>query len=124
MSDVVISKKNEIELHIDCGQHILYELQEDFSFDVEGASFSPAYRKKYWDGKIRLISVATQTVPAGLIYRLCKWFDKHDYTWEFKDNKYYGTPFEVDNKVFYEGVEHPRGRESKRLLASSSYGLT
>ena len=105
MSDVVISKKNEIELHIDCDQHILYELQEDFSFDVEGASFSPAYRKKYWDGKIRLISVATQTVPAGLIYRLCKWFDKHNYTWEFKDNKYYGTPFEVDEKVFYEGVE-------------------
>ena len=46
MSDIIISKKNEIELNLECEQHILYELQEDFSFDVEGASFSPAYQKE------------------------------------------------------------------------------
>ena len=105
MTDIVISKKNEIDLHLNCDQHILYELQEDFSFDVEGASFSPAYRKKYWDGKIRLCSVATSTMPCGLIYRLCKWADKHNYTWEFDDNKYYGVPYENDERVFQEGVE-------------------
>ena len=68
--DVVICKKNELEITLDCEQHILYELQNAFSFDVEGASFSPAYRKKYWDGKIRLCSVTKQTIPAGLTYRL------------------------------------------------------
>ena len=80
-ADVVISKKNEIDLHLDCEQSVLYELQEEFSFDVEGASFSPAYRKKYWDGKIRLVSVATNTCPAGMVYRLCKWLDRNDYSW-------------------------------------------
>ena len=105
MSDIVIGKKNEIELHLKCGQHILYELQEDFSFDVEGASFSPAYRKKYWDGKIRLVSVSSSTMPCGLIYRLCKWCDKHNYTWEFEDNKYYGVPYDTDKRIFQEGVE-------------------
>lgn len=105
MSDVIITKKNEIDLHLDAPPHIFYELQEDFSFDVEGASFAPAYRKKYWDGKIRLVSVNTQTVPAGLVYRLCKWLDKHGYSWEFADNKFYGTPYEVDERVFFEGVE-------------------
>jgi superfamily II DNA or RNA helicase len=105
MTDVIISKKNEIDLQLECDQHILYELQEAFSFDVEGASFSPAYRKKYWDGKIRLCSVAASTIPVGLVYRLCKWLDKHNYTWEFKDNKFYGVPYETDERVFYEGVE-------------------
>ena len=105
-ADVVISKKNEIDLHLDCEQAILYELQEEFSFDVEGASFSPAYRKKYWDGKIRLVSVTTQTCPAGMVYRLCKWLDRHDYTWEFKDNKFYGVPYEVDPKITPAGVEY------------------
>ena len=105
-ADVVISKKNEIDLHLDCEQSVLYELQEEFSFDVEGASFSPAYRKKYWDGKIRLVSVATNTCPAGMVYRLCKWLDRHDYTWEFKDNKFYGVPYEVDEKISYEGVKY------------------
>ena len=105
MSDVVISKKNEIDLSLKCDPHILYELQEDFSFDVEGASFSPAYRNKYWDGKIRMVSVSKSTIPAGLVYRLAKWCDKHNYTWEFEDNKYYGVPYETDPKIFYEGVE-------------------
>ena len=105
MTEVFISKKNENEIFIDCPQHVLYEAQEAFSFDVEGASFSPAYRKKFWDGKVRLFSVAKQTLPAGLTYRLCKWLDKHDYTWDFKENKYYGVPYQVDDKIFYEGVE-------------------
>ena len=36
--DVYIIKKNELEVVLECEQHILYELQEAFSFDVEGAS--------------------------------------------------------------------------------------
>ena len=105
MTDVIITKKNELDITLACEQHILYELQEAFSFDVEGASFSPAYRKKFWDGKIRLLSTHNQTLPAGLTYQLCKWLDRHGYTWEFKDNDFYGTPYEVDERVFEEGVE-------------------
>ena len=103
--DVIIEKKNELEITLKCEQHILYELQEAFSFDVEGASFSPAYRKKYWDGKIRLLNMSHQTLPAGLTYQLCKWCDRHDYTWDFKNNSYYGLPYEQDDKIFYDGVE-------------------
>ena len=105
MTDLIISKKNEIDLELKCEPHILHELQEDFSFDVEGASFSPAYRKKYWDGKIRLVSVAGSTMPCGLVYRLAKWCDKHNYKWEFENNKYYGLPYENDARIFQEGVE-------------------
>jgi superfamily II DNA or RNA helicase len=80
-------------------------MSEAFSFDVEGASFSPAYRKKFWDGKIRLLSTHTKTLPAGLTYQACRWLDRHGYDWKFEDNQYYGTPYEMDNRVFYEGVE-------------------
>jgi superfamily II DNA or RNA helicase len=105
MTDCVIQKKNELDITLECEPHILYELQEAFSFDVEGASFSPAYRKKFWDGKIRLLSTATKSLPAGLTYQLCKWLDRHGYSWDFKDNDFYGTPYEVDERVFEEGVE-------------------
>ena len=69
--DVIITKKNELDITLECEQHILYELSEAFSFDVEGASFSPAYRKKFWDGKIRLLNMQKHTLPAGLTYQLC-----------------------------------------------------
>ena len=103
--DVIITKKNELDITLECEQHILYELSEAFSFDVEGASFSPAYRKKFWDGKIRLLNMQKHTLPAGLTYQLCKWCDRHNYTWDFKNNDYYGLPYEQDEIVFEEGVE-------------------
>ena len=103
--DVIIQKKNELEITLECEQHILYELQNAFSFDVEGASFSPAYRKKYWDGKIRLLNINKQTLPAGLTYQLCKWCDRHGYTWDFSHNQFYGLPYEQDERVFADGVE-------------------
>jgi superfamily II DNA or RNA helicase len=105
MVDVIISKKNELDILLECEQHVLYEMSEAFSFDVEGASFSPAYRKKYWDGRIRLLSTQTKTLPAGLTYQACKWLDRHGYTWKFKNSKFYGTPFEIDERIFEEGVE-------------------
>jgi superfamily II DNA or RNA helicase len=105
MSDVIISKVNECDLYIDAEQCILYEISNEFSFEVDGKSFIPAVRKKYWDGVVRMMSLTTQRFPCGLIYRLCKFLDKHNYSWEFKDNKFYGVPYETDERVFYEGVE-------------------
>ena len=52
-----------------------------------------------------MCSLYQSTLPVGLIYRLCKWLDKHNYSWEFKDNKFYGVPYETDERVFQEGVE-------------------
>ena len=62
-------------------------------------------RKKYWDGKIRLLSTHTKSLPAGLTYQACKWLDRHGYDWSFANNDFYGTPYEMDQRVFYEGVE-------------------
>jgi len=105
MVDCTISKKNEIDIHLDAEPSLIREVSDAFSFDVEGASFSPAYRKKYWDGRIRLLSTHTKTLPAGLTYQLCRWLDRHGYSWDFENNKFYGTPYEMDQRVFYEGVE-------------------
>lgn len=105
MTDVTISKKNEIDIHLDAEPHLIREVSDAFSFDVEGAAFSPAYRKKYWDGKIRLLSTATQCLPAGLTYQLCRWLDNHGYNWQFEHNKFYGVPYEEDQKIIYEGVK-------------------
>ena len=50
MSDVVIEKKNEVYIKLNCEPHILYELQTYFTFEVESAKFMSQYRSKYWDG--------------------------------------------------------------------------
>ena len=105
MTDIIISKKNEIFLKIESEPHIYQELSEHFTFDVPGAKFMPQYRSKYWDGKIRLFSVATGEIYVGLLDKVVSWAKKWNYRVEFKNNKFYGTPFEENEMISYEGVK-------------------
>jgi len=105
MSHLVISKKNEVNLQITSEQHVYYELADQFTFEVPGAKFSPAYKKKFWDGKIRLFNIQTREIYVGLLDRIIQFCTDHKYTYEFVDNKHYGTPFEVNDMISKEGVK-------------------
>jgi len=113
MTNIVISKKNEVYLKVEAEPHIHQELSEHFTFDVPGAKFMPQYRSKYWDGKIRLFSTHTGEIYVGLLDKIVSWAKKWDYTIEFKDNKFYGTPFEENEMISYEGVKDYVTRISK-----------
>ena len=105
MSHLVISKKNEVYLYVKSEIHIYYELADQFTFEVPGAQFSPAYKKKFWDGKIRLFNTQNGQIYVGLLDRVIQFCKDHGYTYEFKDNKHYGTPFEVNPNISKEGVK-------------------
>ena len=104
-TDVVIGKKNEVFLEVQAEPHVYQELSDYFTFDVEGAKFMPQYRNKYWDGKIRLFSTSNGQIYVGLLDKIIAFCDRHDYTYEFTHNEYYGTPFEVNDGISYEGVK-------------------
>ena len=104
MTNVTISKKNEVYIKLECEPHVLYDLEPHFTFDVEGAKFMPHMRNKHWDGKIRLLSTHTGEVYAGLLDRVVAKLKRYDYEYTFKDSKYYGLPFEVNEEICLEGV--------------------
>jgi superfamily II DNA or RNA helicase len=104
MSDLIISKKNEIYLKVECEPHIKYELSDQFTFDVPGAKFMPQYRSKHWDGKIRLFNIQTGEIYSGLLDKLITFCENHNYNFEFNQNKYYGLPGEIDDSISMEGV--------------------
>ena len=81
------------------------ELSDHFTFDVEGAKFMPQYRNKYWDGKIRLFSTSNGQIYVGLLDKIIAFCERHDYTYEFVNNEYYGTPFELNENISYAGVK-------------------
>ena len=105
MSHLVISKKNEVFLRVQAEPHVYYELADQFTFEVPGAKFSPAYKKKFWDGKIRLFNVQNGEIYIGLLDRVIQFCKDHQYTYEFLDSKYYGLPFEVNKMISKEGVK-------------------
>ena len=105
MSHLIISKKNEVYLKINAEPHIYYELSDQFTFDIPNAKFSPAYKKKYWDGKIRLFNTQKGEIYVGLLDRIIQFCKDHSYTYEFVDSEYYGLPFEVNDFISLEGVK-------------------
>jgi len=105
MSHLSISKKNEVNLQVKSEAHVYYELSDYFTFDVPGAKFMPQYRNKYWDGKIRLFSNHTGEIYVGLLDKLIQFCEDHNYTYEFKDNEYYGLPFQTNDLISKEDVK-------------------
>lgn len=69
MSSLRIEKLNESFLRITCptDQGIEYDLYDRFTFFVPGAKFTPAYKNKVWDGRIKLYSLNNKTLYAGLL---------------------------------------------------------
>ena len=104
-ANLVISKANEVFLRIDSEPHIEYELRDYFTFQVEGAKFMPQYRNKNWNGEIHLYDLRSKRIYVGLLDRIISFCERHDYTYKFQDNEYYGAPFEVNEGISYEGVK-------------------
>ena len=62
-----ISKINEVYLQLEVDDDLERELTDYFTFEVPGAKFMPHYRKKLWDGKIRLFSPHNGRIYVGLL---------------------------------------------------------
>ena len=105
-ANLVISKSNEVFLKVNTDQpHIDYELRDHFTFEVEGAKFMPQYRNRNWNGEIHLFDLRSKKIYVGLLDKIIDFCKKHDYTFKFENNDYYGAPFEVNSGVSYQGVK-------------------
>ena len=68
MDTYFIEKIDETYIKVTADPALLMELSDYFTFDVPGAKFTPAYRNKVWDGKIRLLNIITGLLYSGLIH--------------------------------------------------------
>ena len=79
MDTIIITKKNEAQVYVECDPGICRELSDFFTFFVPGYKFMPAYKNKIWDGKIRLYDQRTSTLPGGLIEYVKEFANQRDY---------------------------------------------
>lgn len=81
-ADLILAPLNHAYLYVWASEAIERELSEEFSFLVPGAQYMQTYRRRHWDGKIRLFNRATKTIYAGLAPRIERWATKRGYTVE------------------------------------------
>ena len=99
-----IIKKNEVFLKVEAAPHLHKELSEHFQFEVPGAQFMPAVKRRYWDGKIRLYSPGTGEIYVGLFDYLTDFLEQRGYDYEVEEDKYYGRPTDTEEYVTPEGT--------------------
>jgi superfamily II DNA or RNA helicase len=94
MDTVVIRKYDEVHNRIECDPGIAMEIADYFTFDVPGAKFSPKYKSKIWDGKIRIFNPMTKLLYCGLTEQLGKFCTSRDYQLEL-DEGFEDTEFSL-----------------------------
>ena len=79
MSDLALYKKNETFINFECEKSIAQEMSDYFTFYVPGYQYTPQYKSRVWDGKIRLADLRSFTIYHGLIPYIQKFCDERDY---------------------------------------------
>jgi len=82
VSDLILHKKNESFIQFECDRNIAQELSDYFTFFVPGYQFTPAYKSRVWDGKIRLADLRSFTIYHGLVPYIEKFCKERDYELE------------------------------------------
>lgn len=86
---IIFRKKNDVHLEAIEGERgELQMLSDYFTFEVPGAKFSPQYRNKFWDGKIRLFDTRTMCIFAGLANDIIKFSKDMDVDISFEGPKH------------------------------------
>jgi superfamily II DNA or RNA helicase len=79
---IILHKKNEAFIQFECDRSVAQELSEFFTFLVPGYQFTPAYKQKLWDGKIRLANLRDFSIYHGLVPYIEKFCKEREYELE------------------------------------------
>ena len=120
MCDVKAEKENNVYAKLIAEPGILQEMSEFFTFSSPGYQFSPAFRNRYWDGKIRLLNLKTNQIYLGLVPYVKKFCKDAGYSFEYLDEE---ESFPIDTKNLANALSLPMEPRDYQLLASS-VGLT
>ncbi len=108
MSDLILHKKNEAYIQFECDRGIAQELSDYFTFYVPGHQFTPAFKSRVWDGKIRLADLRSFTIYHGLVPYIEIFCKERDYTLEIDSDVSVTQNFSlVEAKEFVDTLKTP-----------------
>jgi superfamily II DNA or RNA helicase len=85
--DIDVESVDEVRYYIKAEKGIKQELRDYFSFMVPGAQYMPMFKRRIWDGKIRLFDILSSTLPRGLKTYLQKFAEDRKYSISIKESE-------------------------------------
>jgi len=119
MTDISITKKNEVYIKVKCDPSIAQELHSHFSFEVPGAKFHPMYRNKVWDGQVHLFSLFTQEIYVGLKPYVEYFAKENNYTVD--DSEFVSTLDNVSKENLSQFIEQLKLTSSGKPIEVRDY---
>ena len=96
---ITIEKLDEVHVRVLSDASIEQELSDFFTFQYPGAQFTPQFRAKLWDGKVRMYDIIRKTLYVGLVH----------YIYDFASTRGYEveevTPLHVTNGITHQQIE-------------------
>jgi superfamily II DNA or RNA helicase len=96
---IKIEKLDEVYVRVFADASIEQELADFFTYEYPGARFTPQYRARLWDGKVRLYDQVRKTLYLGLVSYVEEFATRNGYGVE------YVTPVAKTNNISYDMVE-------------------
>ncbi len=112
--DVLVHGINEAYIKISCEDGIAQEITDHFTFDVPNAKYDERFKKKIWDGKIRLANRRTGLLYRGLLPHLVEFCQSHSYSIHVDDQCTIQEELSLhEGKQFIDSLGLPDGIEQR-----------
>ena len=85
---IVVEQKDAVNFFVDCEKSIAKELNQYFTFYVPNYQYTPAYKKKIWDGQIRLFNLYGKRIYCGLLDHINQFCIDRKYEVEYNLHEY------------------------------------
>lgn len=93
---IYVEKLNHVHLRVYSDMSIEQELSDFFTYEYPGARYTPQYRARLWDGKVRMYDIHRKTIYVGLLEYVQKFAERNEYEIEYKGDILTTTDVSVD----------------------------
>ena len=110
MTTITIEKLDEVYMRVFSDAGVEQELADFFTYEYPGAKFTPQFRARLWDGKVRLYDQVRKTLYIGLLQYVEEFCNRNSY------ELVYTTPITHSNGITHDNVQefaewlNPHGR--------------
>jgi len=80
---ITITEIDSVYIKIDCEKSTAKEISSFFTFRVPNCQFTPSFRNRMWDGKIRLFNMINGYLYRGLLDHLLEFMNDRSYKVEY-----------------------------------------
>ena len=94
---LTVEKISEVYIRIYGDASCEQELEAFFTYEVPGAKFTPKFKARLWDGKVRLYSLIRKTLYVGLYPYLVEFCNRNGYELTFQANDDFSKIAEIED---------------------------